>query len=321
MGETQNISRMAELISGEIFSELFWMTKGPTNINWDCIIEEHKKNKHPTDVVFEYKNPYKNAFSYVLCDLKSYAKGSIDASNIAAAISSLNLTLECARESREWQDLYIQSGLNHTINGMLFIYNHDGEYDKNFSTLLKNAFSRVKISRGNKIYILSPIDICYLKTITNHIKTLRGDSIISSKSNCSFFYPSLSKERPAHAKLQRPCSLELIKSNVQILQQTVDALNNFFLFYRGYGDTREEFMYLFDYLCYYQIVENATSIEICAPYASPAAAAIFSSAKTDYIANREEDRFSDRINSIKFRPISNIVTQFSEIEIGMRYAE
>lgn len=95
---------------------------------------EHKKKTHPSDVVFSYKEAYSAQTAYLNVDLKSYAKETIKPFKIENALKSLALTISCAETSPEWQNLYLNSKDNY--NSKLFIYNPDGEYDKNFYNIL-----------------------------------------------------------------------------------------------------------------------------------------------------------------------------------------
>jgi hypothetical protein len=107
MSETINISKMAEYLSDDIFSEFFWTKIGPTNENWPCEEPEHHKViTHPADVVFFYDEPYDLSRTYVHCDLKSYAKGSVTASAVRGAIESLAAQISCAEKSGSWQQYY-----------------------------------------------------------------------------------------------------------------------------------------------------------------------------------------------------------------------
>lgn len=87
MAETVNISKMAELLSKEIFSAFGWQSKGLKNYSWPCVLpEQHHKKRikklHPTDVVFRYFDPYTNQTTYVIFDLKSYSKGTLKSTDL-----------------------------------------------------------------------------------------------------------------------------------------------------------------------------------------------------------------------------------------------
>lgn len=107
MAETANIARMAEKISDEIFSIFFWDKKGPVNKNWECMNRDvHKRNTHPSDVVFFYDEPYRPIRTYIQTDLKSYSADSISRSKIEGALKSLGQQISCAEISEEYQNLY-----------------------------------------------------------------------------------------------------------------------------------------------------------------------------------------------------------------------
>ena len=176
MAETTNIAKMAEKLSKELFAEFLWQRMGPTNINWPCENEDKHKNKtHPSDVVFYYDEPYTQARTYVNCDLKSYAKGSITIGSIRSAIESLARALSCAETSDEFRTNFLHDHVSPEICGLLFVYNHDGEYDKDFSGLLgqiKNE--KLDIPSKSKIVVLGPRDIFWLNNVHHEIAYMRG---------------------------------------------------------------------------------------------------------------------------------------------------
>ncbi|WP_156386724.1 hypothetical protein [Aureimonas sp. Leaf454] len=103
MAETVNIAAMAEKLSNELFKEFLWKKVGPTNQNWACErTDVHDVDSHPTDVVFYYDEPYSMMRTFLQCDLKSYAKGSITQSTIRAALESLAKQVSCAEISGAW---------------------------------------------------------------------------------------------------------------------------------------------------------------------------------------------------------------------------
>ena len=59
----------------------------------------HKVKTHPSDVVFFYDNPYSLSRTYVNCDLKSYASGTISkAKTYTPAIESLAKSIALRRK-------------------------------------------------------------------------------------------------------------------------------------------------------------------------------------------------------------------------------
>jgi hypothetical protein len=142
MAETANIAKMAEKISADVFSVFGWESRALANHNWNCVeLEKHHKKKgiktHPTDAVFSYLDPYLGQQVYVNTDLKSYSSGSLESLDLTRSLRSLARATECANKSQEWQQLFVETGSNHSVIGLLFVYNHDGEYDKDFETELE----------------------------------------------------------------------------------------------------------------------------------------------------------------------------------------
>jgi hypothetical protein len=119
MAETINISKMSEKLSKGIFLEFLWGRMEHTNLNWPCEDQEnHEVKTHPSDVVFWYDEPYSQSRTYVNCDLKSYAKGSISTASMREAIESLAKTIECAEKSQEFNDKYIHQDVSPNICGL-----------------------------------------------------------------------------------------------------------------------------------------------------------------------------------------------------------
>jgi hypothetical protein len=165
MAETSNIAKMAEKLSSELFSEFLWDRIGPMNSNWQCVEEHPNKKTHPSDVVFFYDNPYAASRTYVDCDLKSYAKGTISAGVVNSGVANLSAALACAELSPEWQAKYVHEHVSAEVCGLLFVYNHDGEYDKDFQKLLKEVKQEtLDIPRRSKV-VVGPSDIFWLNNV------------------------------------------------------------------------------------------------------------------------------------------------------------
>jgi len=151
MPETTNIAKMAEKLSIELFDVFFWKQVGPHNHSWSCEERElHSSKTHPSDVVFYYDEPYSPERAYINCDLKSYGTGSINTNSVKSAIESLARALTCAEKSEEWRTNYIHNHVSAKIYGLLFVYNHDGEYDKDFNKHL-DAIQHEKLNIPKKI--------------------------------------------------------------------------------------------------------------------------------------------------------------------------
>lgn len=321
MAETENISKMAERIAQSIFKELKWNQEDPLNTNYTCVLpDSHDKKTHPADVVYWYKDPYKGSKIYVLCDLKSYARGSITVDSIKGAVTNLAIATECAKVSEEWRRRFITGSENTDLLGMLFVFNHDNGWDAEFPTFLGKMFDEYpRIPSGVKIFILGPQDIWYLNNIVFDMKVLRGDGELPPQNECSFLYPDLSRSKVVQDDWGCAATLECIKSPWQIVKyRKSDSSIHLLVYYRGSGETVQEFIYLIDKLVHFQWVAMCATIRLRAPYVSQNAAATFSLAVKEYAAPLEgAPSISDKLKKIKLEVIQQVIPNFSEIEIGM----
>ena len=137
-GERRTIEMMAEVLSEPLFSELGWESSGPQNLNFPCEEQErHGDGKqHPLDVVFHYKDPYSGRHVYLNTDLKSYSATTLQGTDLKKILRSLSMSVDCANQVKEWHDRYVATDEDWIAEGLLFIYNHDGESDRDFPKLM-----------------------------------------------------------------------------------------------------------------------------------------------------------------------------------------
>ena len=337
MAETAAIALMSEKISSSIFTMFGWKIQGPINQNWKCENGGHAKQTHPTDVCFWYDDPYSSSAVYINTDLKSYAASSIKKGAIVDAINSLAIATECANSSLPWKGLHTHEDKNADIIGMLFVYNHDGEYDKDFAKMMGEIEAKdLQIPRGVKIQVAGPADIAYLATVANDIKCSRGEShedqdvYLPPADKCQFFYPNLVRKRVKSTK-RHHATLELALAPWQILhhsriesipEKPSEVRDAYTIYYRGQGSTIDEFKYLFDYLFRFQLVGDYQYISIRMPFPCKEAYAHFSAAIDSYFEHyfrgfHAIGQIQQQKNRITMRSITNVVTRFSEVEIGM----
>ncbi|HEY3431504.1 MAG TPA: hypothetical protein VGK09_03040 [Rhodocyclaceae bacterium] len=296
-GETESIARMANYVSEEILSWFRWKQIAPPNQNFDCVkVNTHAPKKqnhtHPVDTVFWYVDPYLNKKIYFNTDLKSYSRTSIQAGPIFDALKSLSCALDCARSSAEWQDRYYVDELPSEIRGLLFIYNHDREYDKDFYKLLVAPVTPIKgrgrrkrqespvrleglpLKEGQYINILEPSIINYLSTIISDADRLHREGTFP-ETKFEFFYPELRLHKTAGARLDRPATIEaltapfliirheeIIKYNETTRQTEVRYPSGFVIYYNKPGSSADEFVYFLDLLSGYQILDGDHPIRI-----------------------------------------------------------
>lgn len=327
MAETQAISKMAELLFDRVFSIFKWTKTGPMNINWDCVNSEmhNGRKKHPTDVVFYYDDIYSSSRSYINIDLKSYAKGSIGPASIQKALNNLVDSVTCANSSADWQNLYTHKGKNFDVHGLLFIFNHDSEYDSDFHNLLvKTDVTTANLPKNSRVHVFGPMQVCYLNSIATDLKTSLFDKKVTA-NEYDFFYPDLLRKAIVVPEWTCAATIEMLSSPfilVKYKSPSADHKYGIIVYYSRKGETREEFMYLIDYLFGYQIFQFASLIEVKMTFCSSLATANFQKAIEEYLNTTGEDSsdLSVRLKKISVSILENPKPQFSEIDIGMRDA-
>ena len=329
MAETTNISKMAELLSSKLFKIFKWSQHGPMNANNACDCQKkHGVKTHPADVVFSYKDPYSGQRIYLLTDLKSYSAGSISYASVRDALVSLAKSVECAQIDQKWQSRYTNLEIEpYNIQGMLFIYNHDSKFDSDFRKNLEGLKDELpKISTTVKISILSPEEIYYLNNISADILRLMGERILPFPEDCFFFYPDLQKKVVIDEKTSC-ATIELLKEPWQILRyKSEDNLLSSIVYYRGTGESAEEFLYLIDMLSFSQLLANSKQIQIRCLTPNENASVNFDKALKEYINSLNDnygsilgthDDISKKFDKITFSSIDQVTKTFSSIEIGM----
>jgi hypothetical protein len=357
VAETSNISRIAEILANDLFARFLWNDTGGWNQNWACIRSDHvvekriRKKKsddradstanngesvsgtsldavepkriltHPSDVVFYYDEPYSLSRTYVNTDLKSYKKGSITSSAVATAIQNLALTLECAELSEEWQEKFVHEQKSFRIVGLLFIYNHDGEYDGDFDGIrAKVNQEKLKIPRNSRIFVLGPHDIRWLDNVRIDMQMLFSRHLLPHEDHLSFFYPDLVRRKKIQV-LARAATLEMLTGPWIILSYPVHGTNpaGYVVYFKGLGKYAEEFLYLLDHLMHYQMVKQGIAIRIRGLNADDNAPAHFKRAVDEYIENYhgEDSDFATLLRAVDFDIMPQIKSQFSEVKIGM----
>jgi hypothetical protein len=323
---------MAIKLSQEVFSEFFWTKVGPEDQNWPCEDKAHHGvDTHPADVVFYYDEPYALRRTFVHCDLKSYAKGTITAKKVHGAIQSLAKQVACAENSDLWRDLYMHGNVTPDVCGMLFVYNHDGGYDKNFSDHLHTLNdANLALPKGSRIVVLSPYDIFWLDNVRYDIRQLRGSAgpaALPAAQHCKYFYPQLDGRANLQPDKARAATLEMLTSPWIVLEYwhgPNHSQRGIIVYYRRVGETEEEFMYLLDFLRHYQVLEDATKVEVRLLESAAAASARFLKAKQRYIEglgdNAQATELAEKVSAISYTKMTQVITDFSAIDLGMDYA-
>ncbi|WP_163006124.1 hypothetical protein [Methylobacterium brachiatum] len=332
MAETLNIASMATKISNQIFSMFMWQKRGPTDHNWNCVKKgEHGKETHPTDVVFFYDEPYRDVRTYFQTDLKSYQSGSIVRSKLEAAIRSLAEQISCAEVSEEYQKKYTHDHRTCEIIGMLFVYNHDDGYDREFSGVLKHLkLEALDIPRDRRIFVLGPMEIRWLHNVSHDIQWLRGsseDDKLPGAEHCSYFYPQGDRGIQVLGSGRCAAILEVLTGPWIILRYRDEGSrhNGYIIYYRDDDASVDDFLYFIDYMRRYGMLADNDKIRIRYIENGAATASTFQSAQQQYAelvakSLTDPDSLAAAVRKIVIEPVNSIATKFTDMQIGMEYA-
>lgn len=322
MAETATIAKMADLVSKEIFTVFGWQRRPHKDQNWKCVVKSHKKKTHPSDVVFSYDSPLESGRVYLTTDLKSYAAKTLTKDKLQEALVSLSMSTECANQCEEWQNLYADPESNFRVNGLLFVYNHDGEFDREFTTVLSLVKqTSLRIKAAYRLYVFGPPEIAYLYTIANDILKKRGQRELPEAEHCKFYHPDLIRHRVTSNTLEA-ATAEMLLSPWQVLRYEPTAatsnVGGYIVYYRDPAKSADELKFLLDYLFRFQLVAESVRIEIRAPFADSKASAFFETAKEQYAKEYFGfPEFKKRLDQITFSSITTVHSKFSTEELGM----
>ncbi|TKF71418.1 hypothetical protein FCV59_16885 [Vibrio sp. F13] len=330
MSETANIAKMAEHISDEIFYFFKWQRRKARDRNWECASPEIHKTKgktHPSDVVFYYQHPYLGEDIYVNTDLKSYAKSSITKDSISKSIISLSKATHCANNSGSFEQKYIHTTDQYDVVGMLFIYNHCGDYDSEFDSIMRAIkHEDLQLDEHNKIYVLSPQKIRKFVDVTTDISRLIARNKLPKPKKYSFLYPDLvlTKNRLGDSE---PATLEALLSDTLIIKHDYDEddeiASGYVVYYSKEDPKVDDFIYLLDSFSHYQMFEKNKPIRIRYTKDSNSnddIANIFESAIIKYSAiwGKKTDDLNKKVS---FDVITKFSSSFNESVLGAQNEE
>lgn len=301
-GETKNIDEIAGIISSRIFDELGWKVQNTTDISWNCCLSSHlsasqlsseaPRKTHPTDVVFKYKDPYSDETQYIQTDLKSYCATTLKKTkSILNTIRSLSQQVACAPRSPEWRSLFVDNtNEKYRVNGLLFIYNHDNNYDADLLNKLSGAATAIyDFPENSMIAVFDPTMIRFLLDITEHIETRRSitDKFsqeqnllwqkIPERDVCSYFYPDKHNKIATKGKIL-PATIEMITSGMLFYSYEHDYIRNdagdrikkkvLNIFWKENIDSSNYFVFLLEYIFNYQILNQFDKIFVITPFST-----------------------------------------------------
>lgn len=376
-GEVSAIAEMANLVANDLVKWFKW-TKFPlVDQNFKCLkVEKHsaprrkrktadgstedtgldvqtavdectspKSHNHPVDVILSYVDPYTAKRVMLNTDLKSYQSSSISKTMIRNALKSLGNTIECARSSADWKAKYNFSE-DADIRGLLFVYNHDGDYDKNFYNIFlstpgqngdkgqgKIDISNLPISKGQLLHIIEPKIINYMLSIINDSASLHTDGTFP-ETEYFFYYPELTLHKTKLPKEKRPATIELLSAPYLIIEhgpikkynEKTHTLEDrykegFIVYYNRSGSTIKEFIYLLDTLSSFQMLDRDCSLRLRIAHDQPAEAlkSNFEAAKSTYAEDWGFDQYKiQKLDRIELKLVEIAQKRFSATDVGWR---
>jgi hypothetical protein len=201
------------------------------------------------------------------------------------------------------------------------VYNHDGAYDKGFGELLAQIdIKELEIPRSSKLVVLGPSDIFWLDNVRTEIVQMRGMGALPAREDCRFHYPSLVRKKNVQPDNSRAATLEMLTGPWITLSYSDQSTrkDGFVVFYRGRGETTEEFLYLLDYLQNYQMDSSHVDIHVKILDSDGSAQAMFGKAVDQYLDEfKGGPDWKQKLERIAFNQMSHVKIRFSELEIGM----
>lgn len=320
MGESENISKISSKVSSELFSPFGWRMFGGVNFNFPCMeTDKHRKSgMHPCDIVFGYRDPYSPRDVYFLTDLKSYSRETLkDKGNLRAAVENLSQSVACAWKSLEFQKRFEEGSWD--LHGLLYVFNHDGKFDADFCQHLFEANKRdLGLPMRSRLFVLGPEDIQFHYDILNDLERELGKANVQGALR--FFYPNQIERIPL-LNHYKTATIELLKG--PYLTVLVDNLpagrKKAWLYYRGSGDSHNEFEYLLDYCFRYSLVDDATDLQFRLPYPSDHYQQNFEKAKGSFVQHfYATDGAFSKIHQISVERVLQTNVVYTEFEIGMQ---
>ena len=181
------------------------------------------------------------------------------------------------------------------------------------------------------IHVVEPRTIAYMTTIVADAQRLHTEGTFPS-TNYYFFYPDLKLHKARGDKYSHPATIEMICGPFLIVEHAeitkydevsketnVTYQPGFVIFYNRPGNSHLEFMYLFDVLSSYQILDGSNKLRIRVAHHSPNKniRSNFNRAIDMYIHDWGFDDYKrGYLESIEFELIEIQKSSFSQVEIG-----
>ncbi|RYZ82278.1 MAG: hypothetical protein EOP06_21955 [Proteobacteria bacterium] len=233
------------------------------------------------------------------------------------------MTIECARQSKHWRELYsVEAGQDHEVRGLLFVHNHDAQYKGDFElTIAKTDLSTIDIAPHVYVHYLGPKDIDRLYSIANDLIRLSYEKTLPSEY--TFYYPDLVMWRRQGDVWEQPATIEALTAPYFIIKYPAQekSPSGYIIYYNRQGASVEEFEYFLDSLSRYQMLEPDEFIRIRIVHKNPHESykSNFITATSKYAKAWGFDPIRTQIlDNIDIRPITSVTTTYTAGNIGWR---
>lgn len=317
MGETE-ISRAAEEAGVQFFDVFGWEGAGGVNQNWDCSDVSHRtpkdkqKQKHPSDAVFRYSDPYRDCVSFWIVDFKSYGAKSISKSTLAPALRSMVSTVECANGGAHWQQKYA-SGVagDYRVDGLVFLYNHDGALDTSFPAGIPEYIpADLHPTRDDqRVWLLGPSRLRYLLSVATDIRLARLPGSVL-ENGYKFLYPDFQLPKPS-SKTGVAAPMEFLAGPFLFLKHESGRI----VYYDGRGECLDEFKLIFDMLFRLGFADEPVDLRMVNATAKSFEA--FEGGKESFLSEFGHRTLKRRMTAFTMRQVTTTSENFSSVEVGM----
>ncbi|MEO5712682.1 MAG: hypothetical protein ABIT37_04265 [Luteolibacter sp.] len=233
--------------------------------------------------------------------------------------------VECARISNDWKkEVGIADDSACEIHGMLFVYNHDHDYDKNFKKHLQSISNvELDLPEDAVIFVFGPNDINFLENITHDRQRLATEYRLGDTGHFKFFYPKKVLKPIPEISLDR-LPAELLLSPFIIMSYDQPHFDNkghakgYVVYYKGTGNSVEEFHYLLNYLLTQRLLSSDHKISVRAPYLCDKAELNLATAKENIVSQYHDMReFKKRLDEIELQSMPRTVQVYSQDKVGL----
>lgn len=351
MGETVNIKEMADTLAEQIFDIFLWEKCLATDYRWMCVeSNNHRKVKdsdkakqpptkvakkaakrkikqHPSDAVFTYEDPYRGFTTHINADLKSYSKSTMGTFDLEGTLVSLAQAVECAHKSETFSEAFGNGGDVHAVDGLLFVYNHDGEYDRDFDDRLQQLSGKsLSIRENHRLFVMGPERVVYIYSVARDIEARVAKLVKKADYDHYKFYSPELRVTKIKGEKYGPAPIEALIGPwmfVTYFATRGEKLSTV-VYYDGAGESQDEFKYLIDAILSMNLLEDGTPIEVALQTSNDKTPIHFAAALKAYAVDnhgRTDDslpRFQARLRRISYAGVAKVTPPFMENEIAIR---